>query len=157
VARRPKLTFPDLDGTDPNGWIRKAEKFFKMVSVPNEDRVKIAVMYMNGRAKYWWRGSSCNSSILPWHHFCRIIGDRFNEMSTYEVICQFHNLKQTSSVNDYIDKFEEFMGLVKRDNPSLQEDYFVCSFVYGFKDYIHIICNAINLPRYIMPSGLPRD
>jgi hypothetical protein len=146
-----------LDGTDPDGWIRKAEKFFKMVSVPNEDRVKIAMMYMNGRAKYWWRGSSCNSSMLPWHHFCRIIGDRFNEMSTYEVICQFHNLKQTSSVNDYIDKFEEFMGLVKRDNPSLQEDYFVCSFVSGFKDYIHIICNAINLPRYIMPSGLPRD
>lgn len=85
-ARGPKLAFLEFDGTDLDGWIRKAEKFFEMVSVPNEDKVKIAVMYMKGRARYWWRGSGCNSSTLPWHHLCRMIGERFNEVSTYEVV-----------------------------------------------------------------------
>lgn len=86
MARGPKLAFLEFDGTDLDGWIRKAEKFFEMVSVPNEDKVKIVVMYMKGRARYWWRGSGCNSSTLPWHHLCRMIGERFNEVSTYEVV-----------------------------------------------------------------------
>ena len=39
-------------------------------------------------------------------------------------------------------KIEELMGLVKRNNPSLTEAYFVSSFVSGLKDYIqhHLKC-----------------
>jgi len=75
-----------------------------------------------------------------------MIGDRFNEVSSYEVVGQFHTLKQTCSVSEYIDKFEEFMGLVKRDNPSLQEEYFIYSFVSGLKEHIqhHLQCHKPN-------------
>jgi hypothetical protein len=33
--------------------LRKAEKYFEMIGLPNEDRVKIAVMYVNDKAEYW--------------------------------------------------------------------------------------------------------
>jgi len=143
VAKGPKLNFPEFDGSDPDGWIRKAEEYFELVGVPNEDRVKIAVLYISGKAEYWWRGTGCNANILPWHQFCRLVGDRFNETSSYEAIGQFHNLKQTGTVSEYVDKFEEFMGLVKRNNPSLPEDYFISSFVSGLKEHIqhHLQCH----------------
>ena len=143
VAKGPKLRFPEFDGSDPDGWIRKAEKYYELVGVPNEDTVKIVVLYISGKAEYWWRGIGCNANILPWHQFCRMIGDRFNETSSYEAIGQFHNLKQTRTVSEYVDKFEEFMGLVKRNNPSLPEDYFISSFVSGLKDHIqhHLQCH----------------
>jgi hypothetical protein len=32
--------------------LRKAEKYFEMVGVPNEDRMKIVVMYVNGKAEF---------------------------------------------------------------------------------------------------------
>ena len=42
-----------------------------------------------------------------------------------------------------MDKFEELMGLVKRANTSLLDDYFTTSFVSGLKDYIqhHLQCH----------------
>ena len=86
VAKGPKLSFPEFEGLDLDGWIRKAEKFFELVAVPSEDKVKIAVMYMKGKADYWWRGTGCNPSTLPWHHFCRMLEDRFLEISTAEII-----------------------------------------------------------------------
>jgi hypothetical protein len=65
VARGPKLQFPEFTGDDTDGWLRKAEKYFEMIGVPNEDRVKIAVMFVNGKAEYWWRGTGCNANTLP--------------------------------------------------------------------------------------------
>lgn len=56
VARGPKLNFPEFSGEDTDGCFRKAEKYFEMVGVPIEDRVKIAVLYIDGKAEYWWRG-----------------------------------------------------------------------------------------------------
>jgi len=143
VAKGPNLQFPEFDGQDSDGWIRKAEKYFEMVGVPNEDRVKIAVMYIKGKAEFCWRGIGANSAQLPWHQFTRMVGDRFNEVSSYEIIGQFHTLKQTGSVSDYVDKFEELMGLVRRNNPSLSEAYFTHSFVSGLKEYIqhHLQCH----------------
>ncbi|XP_022685245.1 uncharacterized protein LOC111258328 [Setaria italica] len=84
IAKGPKLAFPEFDGTDPDGWIRKSEKYFELVGIPNEHRVQIAVM---------------------------MLSDRFNEESSYEVIARFHGLKHTTSVEDYVAKFEELMAL----------------------------------------------
>jgi hypothetical protein len=93
VAKCPKLSFPEFNGNDPDSWIRRAEKYFEMVGVPNEERAKVYVLYISGRAENWWRSSGCNANTLPWHQLCRLLGDRFNEVSTSEVIGQFHNLK----------------------------------------------------------------
>jgi hypothetical protein len=143
VARGPKLNFPEFSGEDVEGWIRKAEKYFELVGVPTEDRVQIAIMYISGKAEYWWRGTRCNASTLPWHHFCRMAGDRFNTISEYEIVGQFHNLKQVGTVIDYVDRFEEMVSMVKRHNPSLADNYFISSFISGLKDTIqyHVQCH----------------
>jgi hypothetical protein len=142
VAKFPKLSFPEFDGTDPDGWIRKAEKYFELVGVPTEDRVQLAVLYIKGKTEFWWRGTSYSPNNVQWHQFCRWLGDRFNDTSTYEVVGQFHSLRQMGSVNEYIDKFEELMSLVKRDNIFLRYEYFTCSFVSGLKEPIqhHLQC-----------------
>ena len=142
VARGPKLHFPEFTGEDCDGWIRKAEKYFELVGIPNEDRVRIAVLYVSGKAEYWWRGTGCNANTLPLHHFCRMVGDRFNQVSKYEIIGQFHNLKQVGSVVDYVDRFEEMVSMVRRNNPALPDTYYISSFISGLKDYIqyHLQC-----------------
>ena len=142
VAKGPKLSFPEFDGSDVDGWIRKAKKYFELVRVPNEDRVQIAVLYIKGKAEFWWRCTGCSAAHLPWHQFCTMLGDRFNETSPCDAIGQFHSLKQTMSVTEYVENFEELMSLVKRSNPALSEAYFVSSFISGLKDYIqhHLQC-----------------
>jgi hypothetical protein len=45
-------------------------------------------------------------------------------------------LKQTTSVAQYIQKFEELMSLIQKDYPNLNEPYFVSSFIAGLKEGI---------------------
>lgn len=98
VAKGPKLSFPEVDGSNPDGWIRKAEKYFELVRVPNEERVQIAIMYIKSKAKFRWRGTGCSATQLPWHQLCGMVTERFNEIYVCDAIGQFHNLKQQSSV-----------------------------------------------------------
>lgn len=65
-----------------------------------------------------------------------MVGDRFSQVSEYEIIGQFHNLKQTGSVMDYVDRFEEMVSMVRRNNPALRDTYYISSFISGLKDYI---------------------
>lgn len=143
MARGPKLNFPEFDGEDPDGWMRKAENYFEMVGVPPEDRVKFVVLYVVGKAEYWWRGTGYNPNTLQCHHFCQILGDKFNQTSEYEIIGQFHNLKQTGTVVKYVDKFEELVILVRRHDPMLPTSYYISSFVSSLQDCIqhHLQCH----------------
>jgi hypothetical protein len=88
--------------------------------------------------------------------FCRYIGDRFAVTSVCDNLRAFHSLTQTSTLAIYIQKFEAAMNLMRRDNPSLPEDYYVNSFISGLSEYIqaHLQClkpedmqNAIWLAR----------
>jgi hypothetical protein len=37
AAKGPKLSFPEFDGADPEGWIRKAEMYSELEGVSNEE------------------------------------------------------------------------------------------------------------------------
>nr|ADB85289.1 putative retrotransposon protein [Phyllostachys edulis] len=102
-----------------DGWIAKAEKYFEATRIPLEQRTDYAVTYLKERANYWWRGTGCNAAILPWHQFCRMIGDRFAETSIYDNVRMFHWLKQTGLVKAYADQFEEIMSLCKMNEKQL--------------------------------------
>jgi hypothetical protein len=142
IAKGPKLSFPEFEGTDLDGWIRLAEKYFELVGVANEDRVQFTVLYIKGKAEFWWRSTGSIPANVHWHMLCRMVGNRFSDTSTYEVVGQFHTLKQLGSITEYIDKFEELTGLVKRDNSSLRDEYFTLSFVSRLKEPIqhHLQC-----------------
>jgi hypothetical protein len=72
-----------------------------------------------------------------------MVTDRFNTSSDYEVISQFHSLKQVGTIMNYVDKFEEMVSMVKRHNPSLSDNYFISSFISRLKEQIqyHVQCH----------------
>lgn len=65
VARGSKLSSLKFNGIDPDGWIRKSEKYFELVGVTNKDRVKVVVLYIFDKVVFWWRSSRCNANTLP--------------------------------------------------------------------------------------------
>lgn len=88
-------------------------------------------------------GTGYNANFLPWHQFYRMISDRFNAHSKYEIVGQFHNFKQVGFVLDYVDRFEEMVTMMKRTNPTLSDQYYISSFISGLKDNIqyHLQCH----------------
>lgn len=105
------LSFLEFNWDGPNVWIRRAEKYNEMVGVPNEGRIKIFVMYTEVGMSVGG-GTGCKKIFYHGINLCRIVRGGFNEISSYEIIGQFHNLKQTSSVVDYVNLFEELVGVV---------------------------------------------
>uniref|UniRef100_A0A0E0MLK0 Retrotransposon gag domain-containing protein n=1 Tax=Oryza punctata TaxID=4537 RepID=A0A0E0MLK0_ORYPU len=135
--RRSKhVDFPIFDGESPESWIRKAEKYFALNQTPEEEKVLVAEIYITGRADQWISSSDVPTERLNWPDFKSMICKRFAAKSNIEITDTFRNLKQYSSVDAYIDKFEEVMALVKRNRPTLTEQYFLDYFISGLKDHI---------------------
>jgi tryptophan synthase alpha subunit len=65
-----------------------------------------------------------------------MVANRFALHSAHISLDNLHHLKQTSSITDYIEKFEQMMALMQMDYPNLTEAYFVSSFIAGSKEGI---------------------
>lgn len=143
TVKPAKMNIPEFSGADVDSWIQTIEMYFEAARTPLEQRSEVAVTYLQGDAMQWWRGTNYSANNLPWHKFCRYVGDRFAVTSICDNVRAFHSLTQTSTVALYIQKFEAAMNLMRRDNPGLPDDYYVNNFISGLTDYIqaHLQCH----------------
>jgi hypothetical protein len=73
---------------------------------------------------------------MNWQQFCELLLDRFPDAGAHESMDRFQQLKQQTTVNTYIDTFEEWMTLMKRDHTYLPEYFFTLRFISGLKETI---------------------
>jgi len=50
-----KVELPVFDGTDPLSWIARAEIFFEVHQVKEEEKIRLAFISMEGEAVHWYR------------------------------------------------------------------------------------------------------
>jgi hypothetical protein len=99
-----RMNIPEFSGEDTDAWIQTIEMYFDSARTPLDRRTEIAVTYLKGDAMQWWRGTRYNAQNLPWHRFCRHLGDRFALTFVCDNLRAFHSLTQTSTVTIYISK-----------------------------------------------------
>jgi hypothetical protein len=133
---RPKLDFPTYYGEEPFNWLRQCEKYFSLANVPMENWVSLCTLHCHGVAQTWWRSLRTQAAYIYWTQFCTMLTNIFSAHSSHTSLELFHHLKQTTSVSDYIQKFEEMMALMQTEYPGLTEAYFVCSFIAGLRNGI---------------------
>ncbi|KAG2604237.1 hypothetical protein PVAP13_4NG055900 [Panicum virgatum] len=137
-----KLDMPYFNGDNPSGWIRRCDRYFELSIIPDHMKVKIALAYITGKADTWLRGTGImlNTALPQWPEFCTMVLNMFAEISLFDAMEKFQNLQQLFTVSQYIDLFEEAMILLKKDNPYLEEPFFLASFVRGLKpDIKHFV------------------
>ncbi|GAA0165090.1 hypothetical protein LIER_43702 [Lithospermum erythrorhizon] len=62
---------------------------------------------MSIRVEIWLHGLTATDPPNSWGAFTAALMARFDDLSITNVISDFNKLTQTTSVNDYIDKFED--------------------------------------------------
>lgn len=62
----PKLIFPKFKGSDPKGWIIKADQYFDFINVEQCKKVKMVVMHFEDKAGTWFRYYQTNKENLNW-------------------------------------------------------------------------------------------
>jgi hypothetical protein len=112
------------------------------VGIVNDQQVKWGLAHVRGQAKTWLSSSGLNLKTMSWADLCRVLLERFPEGQHIDPMEQLQLLKQVTTVDQYINAYETWMTLMKRDRKYLPHDFFVDRFLSGLKDNIkhHVQC-----------------
>lgn len=66
---RPKIEFPKFVGTDPKGWVIKANQYFEFINMNEFRKVKLAGLHFEGKASVWYRFYHSSRSNVAWKVF----------------------------------------------------------------------------------------
>ncbi|PWA82162.1 hypothetical protein CTI12_AA180690 [Artemisia annua] len=113
-ARRPftKMEFPKFEGGDPRGWILKAEKYFRYYQTPDESKVEIASMYLEGDALDLFAWISAEHNHLYWEELVKILHENYGPAEFQNPDEHLCNIKQTGTVQEYRQEFAKRVARV---------------------------------------------
>ncbi|XP_061341120.1 uncharacterized protein LOC133287507 [Gastrolobium bilobum] len=130
AAKNLRLKVSRYDGlVDPQGWIYKINQFFDFYDMEEEQRLKIAPFYFEGKALKWYQWFHKNSTIDSWPKFLQSLQIRFGPSKMEDYQGQLTKLLQTGTVLEYQEQFEHLSNQVD----GLSESFLVSCFISGLK------------------------
>jgi hypothetical protein len=127
----PHSEFPRFDGENPKLWKKACEKYFRIYSVSSEFWVEHATLHFTGNAALWFQSAEDKMGVVNWVQLCDIINTRFDRGQYQLLYRQAFKLKQTSSVSDYIERFDNLMHHMLAYKPDLDPTFFTTRFIDG--------------------------
>ncbi|KAL4290632.1 hypothetical protein GQ457_14G012640 [Hibiscus cannabinus] len=131
---RPRIDLQLFEGDNPRSWVKKCQRYFSLFAVPENQKLEVATKYLIGKAEYWFDGYIMQKHKATWHEFAADLCHKFCDKTFTDIIEEFNKLSQKSTVEEYQEKFEELKPFMIQQNASLDENYFVSSFISGLKD-----------------------
>ncbi|KAF9606470.1 hypothetical protein IFM89_025444 [Coptis chinensis] len=134
--KTPRLDFPRFDGVNPRAWVRKGNQFFYIHPMEESTKVKVASLYLEGRADSWFLEYQEGREIIEWTELTEQIYKRFEEVGQDNYVGNFNKLVQTDTIEEYYECFETLKAIMVSKNKELTEENFVLSFLSGLEDEI---------------------
>lgn len=97
---------------------------------------------------------------IDWDGFCNLLCTRFGRDRHQLLIRQFYTLKQTSTVADYIERFEHIMNHLMAYFDAIHPLYFLTHFVEGLRDDVRAVVmvqRPPNLAAACAPAALHEE
>ncbi|KAL4301787.1 hypothetical protein GQ457_10G024180 [Hibiscus cannabinus] len=121
-----KLMCPRFDGHDFRGWLSKLEQYFEAESVPEETKIRLVMLHLEGKALQWHQLVTKNHGDLgqfTWDQYLKLLRDRFSPEGFDDPFADLVALRQLDSVEQY---YEEFVVLLNQVN--LPDEYVLSIF-----------------------------
>ncbi|KAL4591834.1 hypothetical protein LXL04_004807 [Taraxacum kok-saghyz] len=137
-----KLDMPLFDGSNPDGWILRAERYFRFYKLPEEDKIEAAVVSLEGDALLWYQWEHGRRPIRGWEELKAVILRRFRSVAAGKLYEQWLTVSQTGTVTEYQRKFIEFSAPLS----GVTEEVAMGQFINGLKKEIRAEVRVMN-PR----------
>lgn len=96
-----KLEIPVFDGQDPDGWIMRAERYFKLNPLSDEEQIEVAIIAFEGDALRWFQWEHRRQPMREWKTLKLRMLKQFRSCAMGSLCEQFLALKQEGSIEDY--------------------------------------------------------
>jgi len=71
------MEFPRFEEGDPRGWILKVEKYFRNYQTPNDLKVDVAAMYLEGDALDLFAWINSERTLLNWEDLVKALQENY--------------------------------------------------------------------------------
>ncbi|CAJ2667675.1 unnamed protein product [Trifolium pratense] len=121
-----KVKLPLFDGDDPVAWITRAEIYFEVQQTPDEMRVKLSRLSMEGPTIHWFNLLMETEDHLSWEKLKKSLIARYGGRRLENPFEELSTLRQVGSVEEYVEAFEllssQMMRIAKDVEEELRED-----------------------------------
>lgn len=124
-----KVDFPNFVGVNPNVWINRAERFFRLGKFSEEDKFDLLAVSFEGAVLNWFNIEMEEAPFTDWRNFKDRLLLRFKQRIEDEPGKRLFAIKQRGSIVDYINEFEELRSMVS----GISEKNLVDVFFNGLK------------------------
>jgi hypothetical protein len=138
-ANAPSFPFPSFTGDNPNLWITLAEQYFQTLAIHESYWVPMSILHFSGSAGIWLQSVRRKITVLDWISFTSLLSTRFGRDRHQLLIRQFYTIKQTSSVAEYIERFDVLMNHLVSYSDTTHPFYFLTRFIEGLRADIRAV------------------
>ncbi|KAL2230686.1 UNVERIFIED_CONTAM: Transposon Ty3-G Gag-Pol polyprotein [Sesamum indicum] len=113
----------------------------------------MASVYLQGKAELWYQRYTEKEETPSWDDLVRDILERFEDLDYERVMTAFNRLQQETTVNAYLERFEELKDQMKVFNKNMGEEFLMMKFISGLKDEIKSLvtpCEPTSLSKAIV-------
>ena len=123
LPRRLELSI--FEGSDPDGWIFRVERYFEINSLRADEKLRAVLVCMEGKALAWYNWEEGHHLFNGWEEFKERLLLQFRSSQDGNLHEQLMSLLQTSTVQEYQRQFEMLSAPLRELPPSVLEAAFV--------------------------------
>lgn len=127
-----KLDMPLFDGSNPDGWIIRAERYFLFYRLNESEKLEASVVALEGDALFWYQWEHRRRPINCWDEMKTMILRQFRPSSSGSLHEQWLALTQVGSVMDYQRSFIELAAPLS----NVPEEIALGQFINGLESEI---------------------
>ena len=151
--RQPrKLDLPTFDGTDPDAWIFRAERYFAVNGLTEKEQLEAVGVCFEGEAQSWLRFEERDTPFSFWEELKTQLLQRFLGPDEGTLIRRFFAVKQSGTVLEYRSQFEMIAAAVGK----MEESYMIAVFVNGLEEKIRAelaVLNPVGLKETMLAAA----
>jgi hypothetical protein len=130
------------DAIAVENWIGDVDQYFKFTKMPVDKEFDFAILLLEGNAKVWWRRYAMikkDDAPASWEELQEAIRDYFVPAGAYvQARSRLYYLRQTGSVQSYIEEFQEIRMVVGNVSEPEALDKFVRGLRLPVEEHVRI-------------------
>lgn len=138
------MDYPAYEGGNADDWLFRLEQCFLSNRTLEEEKLEKAVSCLTGASVTWWRCSKDREQIYTWREFQEKFMLRFRPSRGSSAVDHLFNVRQTGTVEEYRERFEELTV----DLPHVTSDILESAFLNGLRRSLRdqvVRCRPVNL------------